>query len=167
MSEQDKVARLMEERLKFLATDAYRANQWYAKHKTHVDGLVASQRPMLCYPPSGSDILHPELWKTPHWIWFLDIKRPTEIIGRHPCKCSKRKKHKEGSKFCNRCGGDLGAEKPNNTILVLSAAGCLACIIMLFWSTSPVMTLTALFFIIFNGWSVIYQASRGPDSDGP
>lgn len=22
--------------------------------------------------PSGSDLYHPELWKTTHWKWFLD-----------------------------------------------------------------------------------------------
>lgn len=48
-----------------------RANEFRGKHKIHVDELIRSTKHL--YPPSGSDMLHPELWKPAHWAWFLGL----------------------------------------------------------------------------------------------
>lgn len=44
------------------------ARIWKAKHEDHVKRLMKSNRYM--YAPSGSDVLHPELWTGAHWNWL-------------------------------------------------------------------------------------------------
>ena len=55
-----------------------RARIWYRAHREHVDLLVAISD-AGGYPPSGSDISQPELWKPAHWRWFLHLQ---EQVGR-------------------------------------------------------------------------------------
>lgn len=47
------------------------AAAWKLAHATHVETLVNS-RDRTSYPPSGSDVFRPELWKAAHWRWFID-----------------------------------------------------------------------------------------------
>lgn len=44
------------------------ANDWYTRHKTHVDRLKRSSK--LAYEPSAEDKRAPGLWKGAHWNWF-------------------------------------------------------------------------------------------------
>lgn len=44
------------------------AREWRDAHRAHVDALSADG--ILVYPPSGSDIFKPELWKPPMWRWL-------------------------------------------------------------------------------------------------
>lgn len=53
-----------------LEVEVIRAQEWYRKHCKHVDVLMASTN--QSYPPSGSDCLHPELWKKANWKWFKE-----------------------------------------------------------------------------------------------
>jgi hypothetical protein len=49
------------------------AMEWRSEHGTHVSKLM-QLRPTStnhCYPPSGSDVIHPELWTGAHWRWFV------------------------------------------------------------------------------------------------
>ena len=47
--------------------------KWYSDHIEHVDAMVTQVdlKFKFSYAPSGSDIFHPELWKLPHWRYFL------------------------------------------------------------------------------------------------
>lgn len=49
------------------------AKKWRSKHFTHVLSLVV--RGDATYPPSGSDVIRPELWKASHWKWLQEIER--------------------------------------------------------------------------------------------
>jgi hypothetical protein len=49
--------------------------EWYLSHRDHVKGLVKSAEGGEGYPPSGSDLFHPELWKSKHWVWFFEWYR--------------------------------------------------------------------------------------------
>lgn len=60
----------MQELQPFREQDAIAAQTWYAEHKAHVDEMLANCW-RLAYPPSGSDRIHPELWKSAHWKWFF------------------------------------------------------------------------------------------------
>lgn len=42
---------------------------WYAEHQGHVNRLIKGES--MAYAPSGSDLLHPELWKAAHWRWLI------------------------------------------------------------------------------------------------
>ena len=44
------------------------AAEWQESQFEHVQELRQSTQ--HSYPPSGSDIFHPELWKAAHWRWF-------------------------------------------------------------------------------------------------
>lgn len=46
-----------------------KALDWYNTHEKHVTELIRSGD--NDYPPSGSDMLKPELWKPAHWRWFF------------------------------------------------------------------------------------------------
>jgi hypothetical protein len=50
-----------------------KANDWWDKYKSHVDSLIKSNP--LSFPPSGSDMFHPELFKAAHWRWFKEMFR--------------------------------------------------------------------------------------------
>lgn len=45
-----------------------KATAWQTKHNEHVKRLIKEAD--TSYPPSGSDMFHPELWKRAHWKWF-------------------------------------------------------------------------------------------------
>lgn len=54
--------------------DQKQALKWAAEHHAHVQDLLACGS--LAFPPTGSDCLHPELWKPAHWRWlFLTRQR--------------------------------------------------------------------------------------------
>ena len=38
-------------------------------HSDHVWSMVTKDKDSIA--PSGSDMFHPELWKSIHWVWFL------------------------------------------------------------------------------------------------
>lgn len=42
---------------------------WYNEHEEHVNSMITGCLG-AAYPPVGSDIFKPELWKSPHWFWF-------------------------------------------------------------------------------------------------
>jgi hypothetical protein len=44
------------------------ARAWREQHKSHVERLTANGH--IAYPPSGSDIFRPELWKPAMWRWL-------------------------------------------------------------------------------------------------
>lgn len=50
-----------------------RAVRWSLHHMEHVIRLIQdTSSPNMysySYPPSGSDLFHPELWKASHWRW--------------------------------------------------------------------------------------------------
>ena len=48
----------------------YNGLKWLADHESHVHRVI--EEGTATYPPSGSDTFCPELWKTPHWRYFLD-----------------------------------------------------------------------------------------------
>lgn len=49
-----------------------RARVWRDEHTDHVQHLLNSRDgDSLAYPPSGSNMLHPELWRAPHWRWLV------------------------------------------------------------------------------------------------
>ena len=69
------------------------ANIWNGKHPKHVADIRVKDE--YCYPPSGSDMWHPELWKGGHWNWLMTsshylglkkngIERAVEIIKEKP-----------------------------------------------------------------------------------
>ncbi len=43
--------------------------EWMGKHEAHVHNVIGERE--VEYPPSGSDIFHPELCKSGHWRYFL------------------------------------------------------------------------------------------------
>lgn len=51
------------------------AIEWRDRHSDHVTRLTMSTHGFDtgCYPPSGSDCLHPELWRAPHWRWLETV----------------------------------------------------------------------------------------------
>ena len=49
--------------------DIVRAREWYKQHQMHVNRMLTFES--RDYPPSGSDVHHPELWKIGHWKWFF------------------------------------------------------------------------------------------------
>lgn len=58
--------------------DRDRALAWHEKHRAHVDAMLGRYERRFnnpTYPPSGSDCLHPELWKPGHWKWFFEGER--------------------------------------------------------------------------------------------
>lgn len=54
----------------FREKDAELAKAWYEEHRPHVDRMLEAYTG-TAFPPSGSDCIHPELWKAGHWKWFL------------------------------------------------------------------------------------------------
>lgn len=47
------------------------ATKWRNEHSDHVSRIVAGGSPYIRpYPPSGSDIFRPELWKPAMWRWL-------------------------------------------------------------------------------------------------
>ena len=44
------------------------ATAWQTEHREHVKRLIKEAE--TSYAPSGSDMFHPELWKSAHWKWF-------------------------------------------------------------------------------------------------
>lgn len=59
--------------------DIVKALDWHKEHRSHVDAIVLLSNSE--YPPSGSDCIHPELWKAEHWKWLLtrDVATLDEI----------------------------------------------------------------------------------------
>lgn len=47
-----------------------KAARFYKAHPNHVDTLRHASD--LSYPPSGSDLFRPELWKPGHWVWAFE-----------------------------------------------------------------------------------------------
>lgn len=54
--------------------------EWLTKHEKHVKDLACSHE-YPGYSPSGSDLYHPELWKSGHWKWFI------KLIKDHFSRC--------------------------------------------------------------------------------
>lgn len=46
-----------------------KATRWWSDHDAHVRRLLKSEG-AIAYPPTGSDVYRPELWRPPHWRWF-------------------------------------------------------------------------------------------------
>lgn len=46
------------------------AREFYDQNVKHCRKLIAYAE-TDGYPPSGSDIFHPALWKGSHWKWFV------------------------------------------------------------------------------------------------
>ncbi len=44
------------------------AAEWQESHYEEVQEMRQSSS--YSYPPSGSDMFHPELWKPQHWRWL-------------------------------------------------------------------------------------------------
>jgi len=69
-----------------------KAISWRASHSDHVAKLVASAR--CAYPPTGSDVIRPELWKDAHWRWLREAQmadeRKTTTYARDRLKVSAR-----------------------------------------------------------------------------
>lgn len=55
-------------------TSLDRAGRWFVNHRTHVNYLLDSAE--IAVEPSGSDMLHPELWKGFHWKHMLTFGLP-------------------------------------------------------------------------------------------
>jgi hypothetical protein len=52
------------------------AAQWYRQHVYHVERVINSANTTQgTYPPTGSLVIQPSLWRAPHWRWFFDSKR--------------------------------------------------------------------------------------------
>lgn len=51
------------------------ALEWYREHHTHVDRMLA-RHVGAAFPPSGSDRIRPELWKSAHWMWLIPKLTP-------------------------------------------------------------------------------------------
>src|SRR4051812_668696 len=47
-----------------------RAISWLYGHEARILRLFVEDPGGAAYPPTGSDIFHPDLWKAPHWRWF-------------------------------------------------------------------------------------------------
>ncbi len=41
------------------------------EHATYVAKLIVESGEQNSYSPAGSDLYRPELWRAPHWRWFL------------------------------------------------------------------------------------------------
>jgi len=50
--------------------DIRRGNAWLIAHREHVLSLIQAEG-HVAYPATGSDIIHPELWKPAHWRYFV------------------------------------------------------------------------------------------------
>jgi hypothetical protein len=73
-----------------------KAAVWRAEHEQHVSGLIASDGP--AYPPCGSDLMRPELWRPPHWRWLkLHDGRPEGFVAE-------RRKHCDTPRLCFEFG---------------------------------------------------------------
>ena len=48
------------------------ANNWRLDHQKHVESLIDNAE--KSYPPDGSDVTHPALWRGPHWRWFKETQ---------------------------------------------------------------------------------------------
>ncbi len=46
------------------------AMAFFNPRKKEIYKGITKETPKIA--PSGSDLFHPELWKTIHWKWFLD-----------------------------------------------------------------------------------------------
>lgn len=53
-----------------------RARIWFNLHTMHVHELIKHAK--YPYSPSGSDALHPELWKGEHWRWWAETIKVIE-----------------------------------------------------------------------------------------
>lgn len=71
------------------------AFEWQKSHEEHVTKLLKTNDFDYSYPPSGSDLLHPELWKAAHWRWFV-------TGGVKPCKCCNNEVE-AGREVCDEC----------------------------------------------------------------
>ena len=58
------------QKTKFWKDGSERGQEWYKKHKGHVDKLIASDNHSI--EPSKEDINNPELWKGCHWNWYFE-----------------------------------------------------------------------------------------------
>jgi hypothetical protein len=48
-----------------------KAQAWRSQHAKHAARLIAGKEgEKAAYPPSGSDVSRPELWRAPHWRWL-------------------------------------------------------------------------------------------------
>jgi hypothetical protein len=55
----------------FTGQDIARACEWHSVHIEHIRKMKLERTEIPAFPPSGSDILRPELWMDSHWKWFL------------------------------------------------------------------------------------------------
>ncbi len=71
-----------------------KAITWRNRHMRHVDDLVANAP--ASFPPSGSDVLSPELWKGGHWKWLYETQNlkagatPAPTSGNQPANSALR-----------------------------------------------------------------------------
>lgn len=50
-----------------------RAEEWYSAHEDHVFKLMSETD--IWVEPSLEDLVHPELWKSIHWNWYISVAR--------------------------------------------------------------------------------------------
>ena len=48
------------------------AKKYMLDHNMHVTKLISCDEKAI--DPSGSDLFHPELWKSGHWKWFVSLQ---------------------------------------------------------------------------------------------
>jgi hypothetical protein len=58
-----------------------RGKVWYKEHAKHVAKILHKNPSKTAIKPTGSDLIHPELWKAIHWRWFMSRLhvRPREL----------------------------------------------------------------------------------------
>ncbi len=48
-----------------------KACDWFYLHENEI--TIAMNNEFVDYPPSGTDIYMPEVWKGVHWKWFMRL----------------------------------------------------------------------------------------------
>lgn len=46
-----------------------KAFEWRQDHARHVEELK-TEASGAWYAPTGAELLKPQLWRAPHWVWF-------------------------------------------------------------------------------------------------
>jgi hypothetical protein len=74
------------------------ARRWRSERPDHVRLIAAGDG--VAYPPSGSDLHRPELWRAPHWRWLAaHDARPDGFVAE-------RRKHCTSPSLCFKLCGE-------------------------------------------------------------